>query len=53
MRRKHGDVANPGSEIQDTLAWTDARLTKEVLGDRREARRLSNETLVLSICVAK
>jgi hypothetical protein len=50
---QHGDVADTGAEIQDTLAWTNACLAEKPFGERSEARSLPNKALAFRVGAAK
>jgi len=51
--RKHGHVSNAGTDIQDTLAWTNAGFAEKPFGERSKPRGLPNEALVFRVGAAE
>jgi len=52
-RYEHGDVSDSGTDIQNTLTWTNACFTEESFGNRGETRSLSDQAFVLRVRAAK
>jgi len=51
--RQHCNVSDSGTDIQNTLTWTNACFTEESFGNRGETRSLSDQALVLRVRAAK
>jgi hypothetical protein len=50
---QHGDVPDARAKVQDALTCADARFTEQSFRKRSQTRGLPDETLVLSVSVAK
>jgi len=52
-RCQHCHVTNAGTKIQDTLGFSNACLTEESFGERRQNYRLANQSLMFGIGIAE
>jgi hypothetical protein len=53
VAREYCNVSNTGAEFEDTLAWANASLTEESVGERGQKRGLPNQALVFRVGAAQ